>query len=92
MLYAKNDHEVDDFFEYGPIELEVERELPDVRFGEFLVERGLIDRSQLLCALQLQDRRPYLRIGTCAVALSFLTRLELARALREWSELSTLEV
>jgi hypothetical protein len=43
-----------------------------VRFGEFLVAAGAIDRSQLFLAMQLQDRHPDVKIGECAAALGFL--------------------
>jgi len=40
-------------------------------FGEYLVERRVLDRYQLLRALQLQDRKPNVPLGRCAVALGF---------------------
>lgn len=40
-------------------------------FGEFLVQEQVLDRFQLLRALQLQDRSPRARLGQCAVALGF---------------------
>ena len=43
-------------------------------FGEFLVERQVLDRFQLFRALQMQDRVPGARLGQCAVALGFLDR------------------
>jgi hypothetical protein len=43
-----------------------------VRFGEFLVATGAIDREQLFRAMQLQDRHPEVKIGECAAALGFL--------------------
>jgi hypothetical protein len=47
-----------------------------LRFGEFLVHEGAIDRGQLFRALQMQDRTPGIPIGQCAVALGFLTMSE----------------
>jgi len=47
-------------------------ELAPLRFGEFLVLEGVIDRFQLLLALQMQDRHPGIRIGECLTALGFL--------------------
>jgi len=44
------------------------------RFGEFLVKHAVLDRFQLLRALQLQDRLPGTLLGTCAVALGFAPR------------------
>ena len=40
-------------------------------FGEFLVQEQVLDRFQLLRALQFQDRSPRARLGQCAVALGF---------------------
>ena len=42
-----------------------------IPFGEYLVDRGVLDRFQLFRALQLQDRTPTLRIGECAAALGY---------------------
>lgn len=39
--------------------------------GEVLVQRGLISRSQLFRALQMQDRLPGVRLGDCVIALGF---------------------
>ena len=44
-----------------------------LRFGEFLVQEGALDRTQLFLALQMQDRLPGILIGQCAVALGYLT-------------------
>lgn len=41
-------------------------------FGEFLVQLRVLDRFQLLRALQLKDRLPGARLGQCAVALGFV--------------------
>jgi hypothetical protein len=43
-----------------------------LRFGEFLVATGAIDRQQLFLAMQLQDRHPDVKIGECAAALGYL--------------------
>jgi hypothetical protein len=43
-------------------------------FGEFLVQHDVLDRVQLFRALQLQDRRPGLPLGQCAVALGYAPR------------------
>jgi hypothetical protein len=47
-----------------------------VRFGEFLVQEGAIDRAQLFRAMQIQDRLPQMPIGQCVVALGYLTMSE----------------
>ena len=87
-----NAAELDDFFAYAPVGVEVEPGLVDVRFGEYLVERGLLDRSQLLRALQLQDLMPNLRIGLCAVALRFISQSTLVSAVADWLTLAQVEV
>jgi hypothetical protein len=43
-----------------------------LRFGEFLVAEGAIDRQQLFAAMQMQDRYPEVKIGECAAALGYL--------------------
>jgi hypothetical protein len=50
---------------------------PDVapRFGEYLIERGVLDRRQLLRALQLQDRVPRIRLGESAAVLGYMQLL-----------------
>ncbi len=43
-------------------------------FGEFLVTHRIISRAQLFRALQLQDRIPNARLGSCAVTLGYAPR------------------
>ena len=92
MPSVSNAAELVDFFAYARHGVEVDPGLVDVRFGEFLVARGLLDRHQLLRALQHQDRRPELRIGICAVDLGFLGRGALTRALATWTALAAVDV
>jgi hypothetical protein len=47
-----------------------------LRFGEFLVQEGAIDRAQLFRAMQIQDRLPQMPIGQCVVARGYLTMSE----------------
>jgi len=54
-----------------------------IRFGEFLVQRGLIDRFQLLRVLQFQSRHPGARLGECVVACGFLGLVEIELSLAE---------
>jgi hypothetical protein len=62
-----------DYFEYSSKGIElVEDGLKEMCFGEFLVDRGAIDRFQLLRALQLQDRHPGVLLGECVAALGYL--------------------
>jgi len=41
------------------------------QFGEFLVERQILDRFQLFRVLQHQDRAPQAQLGECVVALGY---------------------
>jgi hypothetical protein len=43
-------------------------------FGEFLVIHRVLSRAQLFRALQMQDRLPNARLGSCAVALGYVPR------------------
>ena len=64
-------------------------------FGEFLVQRHVLDRFQLFRTLQLQDRVPGARLGHCAVALGYvpahaIERLHLAFELAAPDDLETM--
>jgi hypothetical protein len=63
-------------------------ELKEMTFGEFLVDSHIIDRHQLLCALQMQDRHPGARIGECVAALGFLHHAEVEALLSNWQRVS----
>jgi len=56
------------------IELTTLRAPKRTTFGEFLVARRIISRTQLFRALQMQDRIPNARLGSCAVALGYAPR------------------
>ncbi len=58
-------------------------------FGEFLVEHHIIDRFQLLRALQMQDRVPGARLGQCAVALGFAPRTEIEQLHSRYEQFGT---
>ncbi len=62
--------------------------LKEMTFGEFLVESHIIDRHQLLCALQMQDRHPGARIGECVAALGYLHAAEVEAMLCNWQRVS----
>ena len=47
---------------------------PKRTFGEYLVTHRVLDRFQLFRALQMQDRHPRARVGSCAVALGYAKR------------------
>jgi hypothetical protein len=56
----------DEYVEYS------QRDDAALKFGEYLVGRGVLDRSQLLSALQLQDRVPRIRLGESAAVLGYV--------------------
>ena len=62
--------------------------LKEMTFGEFLVDTRVIDRHQLLCALQMQDRNPGARIGECVAALGYLHQAEVEALLCNWQRVS----
>jgi hypothetical protein len=66
----------------------IENGLKEMTFGEFLVDSHVIDRHQLLCALQMQDRHPGARIGECVAALGFLHHAEVEALLSNWQRVS----
>ena len=48
--------------------------MPRAYFGEYLVQRRVLDRVQLFRALQMQDRLPTVKLGTCAALLGYAPR------------------
>ena len=69
----------------------VEDGLKQMWFGEFLVERRVIDRFQLLRALQMQDRNPGVRLGECIAALGYLSYRELEYHIATWRAVAVVE-
>ena len=87
------DDQLRDYFAYSPNGVEpVEDGLIEVNLGEYLVDRSVITRQQLLAALQLQDRNPGVRIGECIAALGYLTYQQVEVAIRDWQSIQTVEV
>ena len=81
------------YFEYSQSGVEVlEDGLKEVTFGEYLVEQGVIDRFQLLRALQMQDRLPGVRLGECAAALGYAPILAIEKLYTQYAQLKTVEV
>jgi len=81
------------FFEYSVAGVVVvEDGLREMPFGEFLVERRVIDRYQLLRALQMQDKYPAVRLGECAAALGYVQISEVERQYDAWRGLTTVVV
>lgn len=54
-------------------------------FGDFLISRGLVSKTQLKEALSAQERRPnHLRIGEMLCELGYLSPDDLVQSLREY--------
>ncbi len=84
---------VSHYFEYARLGLEVLSDgLVEIRFGEYLVERQAISRTDLFRALSAQDRAPGTRIGDVIATLGLLDRDEVQRLLREYQALTVVEV
>lgn len=62
-------------------------DLPEVRFGEFLVARRMLDRAQLLQAIQYQDRHAGVPLGQAAVALGFVSPMRIEQAHQAFRQL-----
>jgi hypothetical protein len=88
-----NDRDIKHYFEYSQSGVQVlEDGLREIRFGEFLVEQGILDRRQLFRAIQMQDRNPGVRLGECAAALGYAPIAQIERAFRQFVGLSTVLV
>lgn len=91
--YPSNDRDIRHYFEYSQSGVQVvEDGLSEIRFGEFLVEQGVLDRAQLFRAMQMQDRNPGIRLGECAAALGYAPIGQVERAYRLFAGLSTVLV
>ena len=91
--YPSNDRDIRHYFEYSQSGVQVvEDGLSEIRFGEFLVEQGVLDRAQLFRAMQMQDRNPGIRLGECAAALGYAPIAQVERAYRQFAGLSTVLV
>jgi hypothetical protein len=81
------------YFEYSASGVEVvEDGLKEITFGEYLVEQGVLDRYQLLKALQMQDRMKGVRLGECAAALGFAPILAIEKLYAQYAQLHVVEV
>jgi hypothetical protein len=90
---ARNKADLRDYFEFSNQDFEVTADrLPEVQFGEYLVEQGVIDRYQLFRALQLQDRKPGVRLGQAAAALGYATARAIEHMFERFQELETIEL
>lgn len=89
---VQNSQDIRHYFESSSAGIEViEDGLQEMSFGEFLVENRAIDRFQLLCALQMQDRAPGTRLGECIAALGYLPYREIEEHLDRWKRLGVVE-
>lgn len=85
-------HDLRHYFDYSNHGIEVvEDGLKEMTFGEYLVENHAINRHQLFCALQMQDRNPGARLGECLAALGYVPYQEIERHLGSWEELEVQE-
>jgi hypothetical protein len=90
---ATSPRDIAHYFQYSNAGIEVlEDGLKELPFGEFMVERGSIDRFQLFRALQMQDRHPGVRLGECAAALGYVQISEVERLFEVWRGCTTVEV
>jgi hypothetical protein len=88
-MSSNNKREIAHYFATSKSGLEViAKGLKETPFGEFLVDTRVIDRHQLLCALQMQDRNPGARLGECVAALGFLHHAEVEALLSNWQRVS----
>lgn len=88
-----NERDIAHYFEYSQSGVDVlEDGLCEIRFGEYLVEQGILDRAQLFRSMQMQDRNPGVRLGECAAALGYAPIAQIERAYRMFVGLSTVLV
>lgn len=81
------------YFEYSSQGIEVVEEgLQEVTFGEYLIERGVIDRFQLFRALQMQDRVAGVRLGEACAALGYISINEVEKLYAQLASISTVTV
>lgn len=88
---AHNLAELEHYFETSKIAV-IEEGLQEIMFGEYLVEQRVLDRYQLLRALQLQDKTPNVRLGECAVALGYAQMASIEQTYNEFVKLVTITV
>ncbi len=89
----KSHRALTEYFEYAKSGVDVvEDGLKEMCFGEYLVERGAIDRYQLLRALQMQDRHPGVFLGECVAALGYLPYFEVEEHLARFSSVETIDL
>ena len=81
------------YFQYSQAGIEVvEDGLKEIRFGEYLVEQGAVDRFQLFRAIQMQDRLPGVRLGEAAAALGYVPVWRIEKLYEQFAQLQTVIV
>ena len=91
MSMSTQNWEIVHYFDYSDAGIEVEEEgLTQMRFGEYLVERGQITRAQLLSALMEQDRCPGTAIGALLVAMGVIDASAMHQALHDFQNIPVL--
>lgn len=90
---AVNKDDLVHYFEYSSQGIEVLGDgLPEINFGEYLVDQGVLDRFQLFRALQLQDRRPGIKLGEAAAALGYAPPGAIERLFQRFEQLQIVDV
>lgn len=90
---AKNKQDLKHYFEYSSQGIELEEDgLKEIRFGEYLVDQGVVDRFQLFKAMQMQDRLPGVRLGEAVATLGFAPIGAIERLYTRFQELQTVDV
>lgn len=90
---AKNKRDLMHYFEYSSKGVELEEDgLKEIRFGEYLVDQGVLDRFQLFKAMQMQDRLPGVRLGEAAAALGYAPIGAIERLYGRFQQLQTVDV
>jgi hypothetical protein len=85
--------DVERYFEYESAGVEyLEDGLHVLRFGEYLVEKQAISRTQLLTALMAQDNIPGVPLGEVVATLGFCPRAKVACLLDEYQGVPVVEV
>mgnify|MGYP001765194909 CR=1 FL=1 len=91
--YRNPSREIRHYFEYSSQGIELEEDgLKEITFGEYLVERRVLDRYQLFRALQMQDRNPGVRLGEAVAALGYLQIREIEKHFTEFSRVNTVDL
>ena len=86
-------HDLRHYFEYSSQGIDIVQDgLQEITFGEYLVERGVVDRFELFRALQLQDRMPGTRIGECIAVLGYATTGRIEQMYTAFIRISTVTV